>query len=266
MCPAGSSHTSESGCQLCLKNTFSEDGQQCIACPAGTGSAQGASACTIICPQNGRYSPSGLLSGCIPIQTSTQQNIVAQWSKLMMIDFGVQLANKAMIVATNSANGNGLLWMMEMGQAWVRFGDEGGGERSLGRITSMSLLPSQNKANQIILIADVRPNSEAGRIQHLTYDFLKGQIVSVDALISENIKWPSGLAVSSNRTIFVADSTQHCIFKLQYSSQDGNYSQVLWRGSPGLNSLISIRNRLNTVWWLRRDLHSWFHFQVAIPS
>ena len=249
VCPAGSTFTDEIGCQHCVKNTFSKYGQQhCTACPVGTGSGPGASTCTVVCPVSGSYSPSGLLSGCIPIQNSTRQNIIAQWSKLMIVEFGAQLANGSMVVATNSANGNGILWIIGMDQAWIIFGDDGVVERSLGKITSMSLLPTTLSSQKTIVVADVRPN-ETGRIQYLTYDFSKGQIVKIVRLNSQNILLPSGIVVASDGSIFVADAAQHCIFKLQYSTSSG-YSQVLWRGTPGSNSLSNIRNKLNVVWWL----------------
>lgn len=259
-CPPGSAKASSGGgCELCPRNTFSKTGDPCISCPTGTISGGGASKCTAMCG-TGNYSHNGLPENCAPLQTSGQLRVVAQWKRVASLEMGAHLANGEMIVATNAGveGGGGSLWRMSMDQAGNVYGDDSG---VLGRITALISVNQVNSfsSSQTLLMADIDPQSARGRIRKLTYDFTLGQISQskILTLIPTNptpnigdIRWPSAIQLSppspnnNENTFFVADSAQHCIFKVQpiITSSDASFSQILWRGSVGYSSIA--RNQL----------------------
>ena len=255
-CPPGSAKASDGGgCERCPRNTFSKTGSSCIPCPADTISGGGASKCTVLCSAD-KYSHDGLLENCEALQTSSQIRTIAQWKRVANLEMGAHLSNGDMIAVTNAGveSGGGSLWRMGMDQAGNVYGDDSG---VLGRITALISVNQANSfsSSQMLLMADIDPQAARGRIRKLRYDFTLGQIsqskiltlIPTPTTIGE-IRWPSAIQLSpppndNENTFFVADSVQHCIFKVQsITSTEASFSQTLWRGSVGYSSIA--RNQL----------------------
>jgi hypothetical protein len=204
---------------------------------------------------------------------------------------GTQLANEEMLVITNSASGGGTLWRMSMGESANVYGDDSG---TLGTITAFVSVFTTDSSSQLLLMADIDEKILRARIRILTYDFRLGQISSssILTLISYNTHvFPSSLIsvsllenatafpftdsgpksisaiqlenINSENVFYVADPSQHSIFKIWKTIQLPNtFYYLLWRGSTGYPS--TLRNlqqpHLETTdWLLSRPTHMATH-------